>query len=251
MFINFPRNSTCQTIRIHPFMRSNSPGGLVFHCSTTYHISDMSMESDYRNDVRHTDKFEDYWQTFNITSNLAQSSIPPPKANNTNNTKQNRTTNQKPMTKSYPTLPKWNIAPWKQRMVSLYQHCSGALAVGFREAKETQQLLQRWFKMTLNVNSLELQPSNSIPAHVGFTIPRWSHPGLRRYPRNMRSSDAMEISMNSSSISTAKSWFDSFPAEIVVARVVQGLYYYFLLGGMGCWGRDGISFWNEWYNTFK
>ena len=60
-----------------------------------------------QNDVRHTDKFEDYWQTFRSCTKLYTSS----KANNASNTKQNRKTNQKPMTKSYPTLPKWNIAP--------------------------------------------------------------------------------------------------------------------------------------------
>lgn len=227
MFINFPHNSTCQTIRIHPSVRSNNPKGLVFHCSTTYHISYMSMESDYRNDVRHTDKFEDYWQTFNIASNLAKSSIPPPKANNTNNTKQNRTTNQKPMTKSYPTLPKWNITPeskgWS-RFTNIVPGLWLLVSGRWKNLTTSPKLIQN------DLKRYSLITGGQSTTTIGFDSGSCSfHPPMKPpwraavVARNMRSSDAMEISMNSSSISTAKSWRQFSAENLVVARVVQGL----------------------------
>lgn len=153
--------------------------------------------------------------------------------------------------------------PWKQRMVSLYQHCFGALAVGFREVKKTQQLLQMRFKMTLNVDSLII--GGHLTTTIGFDSGSCSfHPPMKP-PWRAVTRGTWDLQMPSRYPWTLRQYpqqspEDSFRQKILwlqelfkVYRCVFFMAFWLCVffRGRGWWGRDAISFWHEWYNTLK
>lgn len=156
------------------------------------------------------------------------------------------------MTKSYLTLPKWNIAPESKGWSRFTNIVSGLWLL----------VSGRWKNLTTSPKLIQndlKRYSLIIEGHLTTTI--WFDSGSPYeatlescYPRNMRSSDAMEISMNSSSKSTAKSW-RQFSAENLGCknfwRSIDVFFFKWLfwlcvfLGGGGVLG-EGCGFFLKW-----
>ena len=165
------------------------------------------------------------------------------------------------MTKSYLTLPKWNIAPESEGWSRFTNIVPGLWLL----------VSGRWKNQTTSPKLIHYdlkRYSLIIEGHLTTTIGFDSGSPYEATLESRRGSEEHEIfrchgdihelfvNIHSKVLKTVfgrKSWLQELLKVYRCVFFFKWLFWLcvFFRGRGGCWGRDAGSFWNEWYNTLK